>query len=482
MVYRANRWPLYAGQVVIAGLLLWWYGTRYTLKYSVGYSPDSHRQETASWSPSYARRRRSTMEEECLSALSGVDIHAWWEKFGRWPQGEDDAKHRSRDHKSVLCTGTTSKDLSDDLANPQMATGQDVITHGGIHTVRKHSECEGVQAADQHGVCNPIPPMPESERPKPEEKEKEKGGQQKQTLIPVPTAQSVQRLMLFIGYPRSCSTLVGSLLDAHPHVVLTNEYDLPGQWKKWTAEQRSQREFVFNEIFRVTRAQAQSSLRSKPARDTTSAAKKKKFNIGNYFYKVLNQWQGNFNGPVQIIGDKHGGRNGRIFHCYNQSSRRENIFDEMSAKLKLPIVFIHAMRHPLDIIATYAARRGRLRKVVNNKVVLRAKVGAMNASIIRAAIQDYVHMTEQVAKVKERYRTADLRCESLVANPIATLRKLCSDLHLSCSEEYLTDCARIVRPVTSVTRGLVDWTPDLLKELDSKIGCLDFVRKNYKIN
>ncbi len=39
------------------------------------------------------------------------------------------------------------------------------------------------------------------------------------------TFDTVERFCLFIGYPRSGHSLVGSLLDAHPNVVLAHELD-----------------------------------------------------------------------------------------------------------------------------------------------------------------------------------------------------------------------------------------------------------------
>ena len=39
----------------------------------------------------------------------------------------------------------------------------------------------------------------------------------------------VQTLLIFIGYPRCGDALVSSLLDAHPHVIVANEFDIIGK-------------------------------------------------------------------------------------------------------------------------------------------------------------------------------------------------------------------------------------------------------------
>ena len=68
------------------------------------------------------------------------------------------------------------------------------------------------------------------------------------TTSPIST-DHVTVLILFIGYPRSGHTLISSLLDAHPHVAIANEYKLLQRWSNFTAEQKT-RSYVFRELFK----------------------------------------------------------------------------------------------------------------------------------------------------------------------------------------------------------------------------------------
>ena len=38
--------------------------------------------------------------------------------------------------------------------------------------------------------------------------------------------KDVKTFCMFIGYPRSGSTLIGSLLDAHPNIIIAHELDV----------------------------------------------------------------------------------------------------------------------------------------------------------------------------------------------------------------------------------------------------------------
>ncbi|XP_027057137.1 uncharacterized protein LOC113684038 [Pocillopora damicornis] len=43
---------------------------------------------------------------------------------------------------------------------------------------------------------------------------------------------SVKIFLLFIGYNRSRHTLLASLLDAHPNIIVANDYNILGEWIK----------------------------------------------------------------------------------------------------------------------------------------------------------------------------------------------------------------------------------------------------------
>ena len=54
----------------------------------------------------------------------------------------------------------------------------------------------------------------------------------------------------------------------------------------------------------------------------------------------------------------------------------------------------------------------------------------------------------------------DVPSMEIVKNPVETLRRICQFLEITCTEQYLQDCAVTVDPVPSITRHLVEWTAE----------------------
>ena len=48
----------------------------------------------------------------------------------------------------------------------------------------------------------------------------------------------------------------------------------------------------------------------------------------------------------------------------------------------------------------------------------------------------------------------------IVKNAAETLRKICEFLEITCTEQYLQDCAATVDPVPSITRDFITWTAE----------------------
>ena len=102
------------------------------------------------------------------------------------------------------------------------------------------------------------------------------------------TQSKIETLVLFIGYPRSGTTLIGSLLDAHPHVVVANELDIFERWTEWTNEERT-RENLFNKLYDNSYKQAvlKTGYRSTAKKSGRS-------------YAVPNQWQGKYKDYIKV--------------------------------------------------------------------------------------------------------------------------------------------------------------------------------------
>ena len=54
----------------------------------------------------------------------------------------------------------------------------------------------------------------------------------------------------------------------------------------------------------------------------------------------------------------------------------------------------------------------------------------------------------------------DVSSIEIVKNPVETLRRICQFLEITCTEQYLQDCAATVDPVPSITRDFIEWTAE----------------------
>lgn len=93
--------------------------------------------------------------------------------------------------------------------------------------------------------------------------------------------------VLFIGYARSGSTLTGSILDAHPNVIIANEYGIAEKFFTFKRQQQN-RKYIFNKLL------------NKSIKEVEEGQRSPNFN-GLFNYHVANQWQGKYNCSIEVI-------------------------------------------------------------------------------------------------------------------------------------------------------------------------------------
>jgi len=80
--------------------------------------------------------------------------------------------------------------------------------------------------------------------------------------------------------------------------------------------------------------------------------------------------------------------------------------------------------------------------------------------VLKIETQNYFDMAEGCNKAKGALRGSvlDVPSMEIIKNPVETLRKVCQFLEITCTEQYLLDCAATVDPVPSITRDFIEWT------------------------
>lgn len=237
---------------------------------------------------------------------------------------------------------------------------------------------------------------------------------------------SVETTCLFIGYPRSGHSLVGSLVDAHPEAVIAHEADIL--------------KYVFA---RFSRRQLQFLMLDNSRRYAATGR-----TWQGHTYDVPGQWQGRFR-RLRVIGDKHGEATlVRLMLVPGLLARSERT-------LGPALRFVHVVRNPFDNIAT-----------IWSKGVERFAPGIVRLS--GDALPDSVAYYEALNRGVEGMRAVlgdrllDVAHEDLIANPPRELSRICRHLGLEPMPDYLAACAGIVFERPHRSRHDAPWTPALV--------------------
>ena len=124
-----------------------------------------------------------------------------------------------------------------------------------------------------------------------------------------PPLLAINSFLLFIGYARSGHSIVASLLDAHPHVVISHELHAMKRWTEYyNVNETANRQELFNEIWE----NAKSNL------DGNKGYRSPNFTQKYYTLDVPGLHQGSYEEYIQIIGDKSESVNTEIKYTFVQ--------------------------------------------------------------------------------------------------------------------------------------------------------------------
>lgn len=252
---------------------------------------------------------------------------------------------------------------------------------------------------------------------------------------------SVQNYCWFLGYPRSGHTLVGSLLDAHPEIIIAQELH---------ALKYVDKGFSKNQLF---------YLCLKRSEDFTKAGRI----WSGYDYNIPNQWNGRFR-ELKVIGDKKGGASAGTL------MRHPHLVSKLVETLHMPMRVIHVVRNPYDNITTIKRRAAERLD----------RLGVDRESMsIEDAIKMYFKFSKTIQAVKQEIPSQDmydLRHEDLIANPKQTVADLCRFLGVEPTDDYLTDCASIVYASPNKSRNSFNWTPEQIQIVADEIAKYPFLK------
>lgn len=234
--------------------------------------------------------------------------------------------------------------------------------------------------------------------------------------------QALHAYAMFLGYPRSGHTLIGSLLNAHPEVLIAHELN---------ALRYVQRGFTRDQLFALL-----------VRRDREFGALGRCWS--GYDYAVDGGWQGQWR-TLRVIGDKRGGASTRLLY------RRPYLLDRLRERVGIPIRVFHHVRNPFDNIAAMARVSG---------------------AGLDSAAERYFRNVRWAMSTLERLGDAELMHvyhERFVTEPGSTLQAMLDHVGVAPDESYLRRCSDRVLPAPRLSRDNFDWPEDLVEWVESNI-------------
>ena len=178
-------------------------------------------------------------------------------------------------------------------------------------------------------------------------------------------------------------------------------------------------------------------------------------------------YQGSYVDYIDVIGDKKGGTSTKML--LDQPDKWSNIlmiFNSLAVSVKV----IHVIRNPYDNIATgllysYSSPS-------NFGIVKQSnQTYQFNPNAVNEKIKSYFTFHKAIVDATKTYNLdiIELHGKDLISDPRGTLLKLCNNLRVNCSDNYLDICSNKVYKSESRTRLKIKWTDDQLKEVQENI-------------
>ena len=247
---------------------------------------------------------------------------------------------------------------------------------------------------------------------------------------------------LFIGHPRSGSSLVASLLDAHPSACIGMEVNVLNLIKH---------DFSKKQVFY----------------SLLSSSKNYKQILKNewtgFSYYVPEQYQGVFNN-LKIIGDKKADISTKLI------GNDFSLYSKLVRIIDIPIKIIHVIRNPYDNISTMI-----LRNTPEN---------------VQPTIEDFQTKIEHYFKNvqinsnlqnREEFDILKIYHENFISNPSRNIECILNFLGLESTKNFIEKCVSIVYKKPHKSRYDIIWSENLKQEVQQRIDSYPFL-SNYSFN
>ena len=272
--------------------------------------------------------------------------------------------------------------------------------------------------------------------------------------LPQSMIDGVKTFVFFLGHARSGHSIVGSLMDGHPRMVISHEYDLFTKLSHGSLAPNKLA--VFNALWKNTRQELVSGHRAKST------------NYKGYTLSVDGLYQGKYVDHIDVIGDKKG-RTTTDLLAYHPESWLKSF--NVLKSFNLPIKVVHVIRNPYDNIATALWYNSIHQGKTFGSIKQSNKTLKVDPSKAHRFTQHYFDLHKAIVDAKTTYNldVIEIHGKDLIADPKSTILKICNNVGVTCSDDYLEICSNKIYKKESRTRLLVEWTEEQLKMIQDNI-------------
>ena len=273
--------------------------------------------------------------------------------------------------------------------------------------------------------------------------------------LPQPVIDGVKIFVFFVGHPCSGHSIVGSLINGHPHMVVSNEFTV---FQKLSSRSLAPtKPEIFNVLWNFDRR-------------TGSRTE----DVKGYTLTVDGLYEGKYVDHIDVIGDKRGDRTIQLFIDHpSKWSSVYNILKSLNVTLKV----IHVIRNPYDNIASLIFLSDDKTYSIFKNIKHSNKTYTFNSNYTAKLIKTYFQYHQAIVSVKKQYNLdiIEIHGKDLILDPKGTLLRLCNRLGVTCSDDYLEKCSKKIYKDESRTRHLLNWTKqqlELIEQNIKKYSCL----------
>jgi len=276
-----------------------------------------------------------------------------------------------------------------------------------------------------------------------------------------PSIADSKVFVLFIGHTHSSHSIVASVLDSHPHMVVSHESGIvPALINTPSTTTKSD---VYNRIWT-------SSCESAHGKRVSSGK--------GYNLIVDKEWQGRYDTYVNVFGDDEA----HVIpnQIYYKREKVQAMFKRLPVLVGAPIKLFHVIRNPYDNIATtvlYRIFKHNHHQVSDAKSSNKSVI--VNPEVVDASIRYYFRVYEGVEYFKTIYKfdIMTIHIKEFIFDPKSMITKMCEFLGVMCSEEYIDKCSERIFNKESRTRYKITWKIEQIANIYSSIQMFDSLKR-----